>query len=168
MTKYAFREIVHSHTTSDKTFSQLVLSVYDCLCESVHRCDMMFQHILLSATLPFSLPPSSVVKSLPLSPLSYSMSYISFPFSLPVVSYGFQTFPLISVHPLHFDVRPHTATLTTTKTRPLLALYLSLALCLSSNLSCSTHFSCPSFFAPFYSSIYALLNHVCSEEVHSS
>lgn len=39
------------------------------------------------------------------SPLPDSTPYISGPFCLPVVSYGFQTFPLSSVHPLLFDVR---------------------------------------------------------------
>ncbi len=84
-----------------------------------------------------SLSPSSVLKSLPLSPspllrvLYFSPSLSSCCFIwLPDLS------SLISVHPLHFDVSPHTATLTTTKTMPLLTLYLSPALCLSYNLFC--------------------------------
>lgn len=72
----------------------------ECLCEPVRRCEMMFQHIPLSVTLPFLLQLPSllpVLKSLPPYPLAYSLSYISPPFSLPVVSYGFQTFPLSSL-----------------------------------------------------------------------
>ena len=60
---------------------------------------------------------------------------------------------VISVHPLHFDVSPHTATLTTTKTRLVLALYLFFSLFVSlikCVLSCSIQlFCCISFFFTF-------------------
>lgn len=102
-------------------------------CFSIFHCQ--------SLPLPqLSLPLSSVLKPLPLSSLSHSPPCTSFPFSLPVVLYDFQTFPYSSVDPLHFDVCPLTDMLTTTKTKPPLALHLSLLLYLPLYIS---FLSCP-------------------------
>lgn len=90
------------------------------LCEPAHSCVMMFKHIPLSLTLPFCLPPSSVLKSLPLYPSLVLPVLYSSPF---LSSCCFIWLPdlssLISGHPLHFDLSPHTAVLTTTKRRGL-------------------------------------------------
>ena len=142
--------------------SQLVLRV--CVTESVHRCDLMFQHIPLSVTLPFCLGFPSLLplfQSLFLSPLTLLPPVLYF--SAFLSSCCFIWLPdlssLISVHRLHFDVSPHTATLTTTKTRPCRTLHLPLALCLSYNvcfcLAPYIYFS--SFFLPLYSSSF----HAC-------
>lgn len=83
----------------------------------------------------FSLSASPLpLKTFPLSFLSSSSYPLSCPFCPFLSSCCFIWVPdlssLISVHPLHFDVRPHTATLATTKTNPFVIPHPSLTLCL--------------------------------------
>lgn len=123
-TKYCF--IGNSYPVSYKTFWRFERSVRDWL--SPPRCDMS-QHIPLWGTLPFH-PRSSFLFPLFLcpflSPVFASPHPVCLPFSLPVVSYGFQTLPPSSDHHLHFDACPGTAAPTTANTEPLRGACLSL------------------------------------------
>lgn len=110
-TKSHLKSLVYSWTKCGRTFPRLVLSV----CVSV-----LYSIVGHSPFLPqLSLPPSSVLQPLPRCPLSLTVLYLS---SF-LCSCCFIWLPdlssVISVHPLHFDVSPHTAT----KTRPLLTLH---------------------------------------------
>lgn len=96
------------------------LSFPDVTCLSIFHCQALslFALALPSSFLCFNVPSSLQSLLLPRP--------VCLPFSLPVVSYGFQTLPLSSDHRLHFDVCPGTATPTTANTEPLRSARLSL------------------------------------------
>lgn len=116
-----------------------------CVCESVHMWHDSLSHCWSFSLFASAFPPSflcfKVSSSLPslllpflyLSSFLYSCCFIW----LPDLS------SVISVHPLHFDVSPHT----TTKTRPLLTLHLSLILALLIFFPLCNH-SIPLCFSP--------------------
>lgn len=89
-------------------------------CLSIFHCQALslFALALPSSFLCFNVPSSLQSPLLPRP--------VCLPFSLPVVSYGFQTLPLSSFHRLHFDVCPRTATPTTANTELLWSACLSL------------------------------------------
>lgn len=113
------------YSTPDKIFWQCVLSV--CVRTVVERYFSIFhcQSFSLSASpLPLKTFPLSFLSS---SSYSLSCPFCPFPSSCCLIWVP-DLSSLISVRPLLFDVRPHTATLTTTKTKPpliLLSLFVS-------------------------------------------